>query len=154
MEPNNRIYFNNIDSGEFIAGSLISGVLGIFSSLISSQREQSQSDDNERLRELISENSRLMNAIREQNEEKENREREEANINRMKKENDERKFREKIEQAKNKINKIPIINDNNDEYIFLKQNLEKISNNIWHQTLNSNDINKSLKIKFTELIKK
>jgi hypothetical protein len=80
MEPNNRIYLNNIDSGEFIAGSLISGVLGFFSSLISSQREQSQSDDNERLRELISENSRLMNAIREQNEEKENREREEANI--------------------------------------------------------------------------
>ena len=154
MEPNNRIYFNHIDSGEFIAGSLISGVLGFFSSLISSQREQSQSDDNERLRELISENSRLMNAIREQNEEKENREREEANIKRMKKENDERIFREKIEQAKNKINKIPIINDNNDEYIFLKQNLEKIINNIWHQTLNSNDINKSLKIKFTELIKK
>ena len=153
MEPNNRIYLNNIDSGEFIAGSLISGVLGFFSSLISSQREQSQSEDNERLRELISENSRLMNAIREQNEEKENREREEANIKRMKKENDERIFREKIEQAKNKINKIPIINDNNDEYIFLKQNLEKIINNIC-ETLNSNDINKSLKIKFTELIKK
>ena len=154
MEPNNRIYFNNVDTGDYILGSIIRGIFGLVSSLIPSQREQLQSEDNERLRELISANSRLMNEIREQNEEKENREREEANIKRMKKENDERIFREKIEQAKNRINNnIPIINDNNDEYIFLKQNLEKITNNIWHQTLNNNDINNSLKIKFIELIK-
>ena len=122
MEPNNRIYFNNVDTGDYILGSIIRGIFGLVSSLIPSQREQLQSEDNERLRELISANSRLMNEIREQNEEKENREREEANIKRMKKENDERIFREKIEQAKNRINNnIPIINDNNDEYIFLKQ---------------------------------
>lgn len=148
MVPNNRIYLNNVDSGEFIIGSIFSGIFGLFSSLIQSQRQQ----DNERLRELISTNSRLMNEIREQNEEKENREKEEANIKRIKKENDERIFREKIEQAKNKINNIPLIDDKNDEYIFLKKNLEKIINNIWCQTLNNSDINNSLKIKFTQLM--
>ena len=150
MEPNNRIYLNNVDGGEFLVGSIFSGIFGLFSSLIQSQREGA---DNERLRELISANSRLMNEIREQNEEKENREKEEANIKRIKQEEDERLFREKIEQAKNKINNIPIINDNNDEYIFLKQNLENNFNNIWFQALNNSDLNNSLKNKFTELIK-
>ena len=77
----NRIYFSGENAGEFFAASLVSSFFGFLSSLAGGlSRNTNYQENDERLGELLAENTRLLNEIEAKKRENEEREREEKEI--------------------------------------------------------------------------
>ncbi len=149
----NRIYLSGDNAGEFLAASLVSSLFGFFSNMAQAYSRNDISNQNdERLGELLAENSRLLSEIQSSNKQKEDREREERELKIRKNENDDATFRECIEDTKTKLGQINIIRKGYDDYEMLLSNLEKNIENIWEKALENSDLNIFLKDKSKSLI--
>ena len=149
----NRIYLSGDNAGEFLAASLVSSLFGFFSNMAQAYSRNSISNQNdERLGELLAENSRLLSEIQSSNKQKEDREREERELKIRKNENDDATFRECIEDTKTKLGQINITRKGYDDYEMLLSNLEKNIENIWEKALENSDLNIFLKDKSKNLI--
>lgn len=153
MDRNNTIYFSGDNAGEWLAASIVSSVFGFLSNVAqANSRNRVNEENDERLTELLAQNSRLLSEIQSSNKEKEEREREERELKIKKNENDDAIFKECIEETKTKLGQINIIRKGYDDYEMLFNNLEKNIENIWEKTLENSDLNIFLKDKSENLI--
>ena len=137
-------------SSEDIGVVFVKGVFNLLSGIFSSKNDNSY---NERLEEMMEENTRLLNEINAYRKEREDREIKEKNVKNKKIENDDKTFKLCLEETKKKLNEIKIIQEGNDDYEILKKNLLTIIEDIWRTALTNTNLDIIIKKLCEELIK-
>ena len=136
-------------ANETIGQTIVKGIFGLLSNFFSSRNDSF----NERLGEIIAENTRLINEINLSKKEREEREIEENNIKNKKIENDTQAFKLCLEESQKKLDEIQIIQEGHDDYEILKKNLLKIIEDIWINALENKNLDIILKKLCEKLIK-
>ena len=136
-------------ANETIGQTIVKGIFGLLSNFFSSRNDSF----NERLGEIIAENTRLINEINLSKKEREEREIEENNIKNKKIENDTQAFKLCLEESQKKLDEIQIIQEGHDDYEILKKNLLKIIEDIWINALGNKNLDIILKKLCEKLIK-
>lgn len=137
-------------SSEDIGVVFVKGVFNLLSGIFSSKNDNSY---NERLEEMMEENTRLLNEINAYRKEREDREIKEKNVKNKKIENDDKTFKLCLEETQKKLNEIKIIQEGNDDYEILKKNLLTIIEDIWRTALTNTNLDIIIKKLCEELIK-
>ena len=137
-------------SSEDIGVVFVKSVFNLLSGIFSSKKDNSY---NERLEEMMEENTRLLNEINAYRKEREDREIKEKNVKNKKIENDDKTFKLCLEETKKKLNEIKIIQEGNDDYEILKKNLLTIIEDIWKTALTNKNLDIIIKKLCEELIK-
>ena len=137
-------------SSEDIGVVFVKSVFNLLSGIFSSKKDNSY---NERLEEMMEENTRLLNEINAYRKEREDREIKEKNVKNKKIENDDKTFKLCLEETQKKLNEIKIIQEGNDDYEILKKNLLTIIEDIWRTALTNTNLDIIIKKLCEELIK-